>query len=80
MNELRVYFWVLGAIAVSATISGLTVAMLAKPMIMPQGEVTREELEKTKLILDFAERNCKKLGFRVEGSGAFVAVTCGAGK
>ena len=37
----------------------------------------RPELEKTKLILDFSERNCKKLGFRVEGSGAYVSVTCG---
>lgn len=80
MIELRGFYWVIGAIAVSATISGLTTAILAKPTIMPQGEVTKEELEKTKLILDFAERNCKKLGFRVEGSGAFVAVTCGAGK
>lgn len=40
-------------------------------------EVTKEELEKTKLILDFAERNCKKLGFRVEGAGAYITVTCG---
>jgi hypothetical protein len=71
---------ILVAVVVSATISGLWVALKVKPPAPMQGEVTVEELEKTKLILGFAERNCKKLGFRVEGSGAFVAVTCGVAR
>ncbi len=68
------------AIVISATISGMTVALSHKPGALPPGEVTTEELRKTTLILEFAERNCKKLGFRVEGSGAYVSVTCGGGK
>jgi hypothetical protein len=78
MIELRMFLlWMTIAVIVSSTISGLTVTILAKPRIMPQGEVTQEELEKTKLILDYAERNCKKSQWRVEGGGAFVSVICG---
>ena len=79
--NIQMNIWTfLAAVIISATIGGMGATLMAKPRVMPQGEVTREELEKTKLILDFAERNCKKLGFRVEGSGAFVAITCGGQK
>mgnify|MGYP001601136349 FL=1 len=69
--------WLFIVSIVSATISGLTVALAKKPSVLAPGEVTVEELQKTAMILNFAERNCKKLGFRVEGSGAHVSVTCG---
>ena len=79
--SIQMNIWTfLAAVIISATIGGMGATLMAKPRAMPQGEVTREELEKTKLILDFAERNCKKLGFRVEGSGAFVPITCGGQK
>lgn len=72
--------WMFLVSIVSATISGLTVAVAKKPDILAPGEVTKEELQKTTLILEFAERNCKKLGFRVEGSGAYISVSCGGGR
>lgn len=79
--SIQMNLWTfLAVVVISAAMSGMGATLMAKPRVMPQGEVTKEELEKTKLILDFAERNCKKLGFRVEGSGAFVSVTCGGGK
>lgn len=77
--EIKAWVFVL-AIVIASAISGLTVALNHKPGALPPGEVTKEELDKTRLILEFAERNCKKLGFRVEGSGAYVSVTCGGGK
>lgn len=77
--EIRVWAFVL-VIVVASAIGAMTVLIAQKPRELPPGEVTKEELEKTKLILEFAERNCKKLGFRVEGAGAFVAVTCGGGR
>jgi hypothetical protein len=60
-----------------ATLGSLTVLAYRPVKHTDLVLVTAEELEKTKLILGFAERNCKKLGFRVEGSGAYVSVTCG---
>ncbi len=80
MTTKAFILWLAMASAISSTVSAMTVLVLKKPTTMPPGEVTVEELEKTKLILAFAERNCKKLGFRVEGSGAYVSVTCGGGK
>lgn len=83
MLEMRAsafFAWLTVAMIVSAVISGLIVALIHKPEALPPGEVTAEELEKTKLILGFAERNCKRLGFRVEGSGAYIAIVCGSSK
>jgi hypothetical protein len=71
--------WLTLCAGVVATVSALTVLVMHRPVEAPYpNRVTLEELEKTKLILGFAERNCKKLGFRVEGSGAYVSVSCGA--
>ncbi len=69
--------WLAACSLIASTISAMTVVILRKPAALPPGEVTIEELEKTKLILGFAERNCKKLGFRVSGSGAYISVECG---
>ena len=80
MRTATFVMWMVLVSAISSAISGLTVALIKKSAPLAAGEVTTEELEKSKLILDFAERNCKKLGFRVEGSGAYVSVTCGGGK
>lgn len=60
-----------------ATLGSLTVLAFNTPRTNDMILVTPAELEKTKLILEFSERNCKKLGFRVEGSGAYVSVNCG---
>ena len=80
MNTKQFILWMVMVSVVSSTVSGLTVALSHKPVSLPPGEVTEEELQKTSLILAFAERNCKKLGFRVEGSGAYISVSCGVGK
>ena len=77
MNNYGFAMWLILVSVVSSTLAGMTVLIIKKPDMIPPGEVTVEELKKTELILSFAERNCKKLGFRVEGSGAYVSVTCG---
>jgi hypothetical protein len=78
MSTRAFIMWIFLCATVVATISAQTVLVLYRPTEAPYpNRVTLEELEKTKLILAFAERNCKKLGFRVEGSGAYVMVSCG---
>ena len=70
--------WVIMLVTVSAALASATVIASTPARHPDLILVTMEELEKTKLVLDFAERNCKKLGFRVEGSGAYISVTCGS--
>lgn len=62
-----------------ATLGSMTTLVVKRPESLGPMPVTAEELEKTRIILEFAERNCAKRGpqIRVEGSGAYVSATCG---
>lgn len=77
MSILRMFSLVVGLITISAILASMSVIVFTPARHPELVLVTVEELEKTKLVLDFAERNCKKLGFRVEGSGAYISVACG---
>ena len=77
MSILRLFSLFVGVVTISAAFAAISVIAFTPARHPEVAPVTAEELEKTKLVLDFAERNCKKLGFRVEGSGAYISVACG---
>ena len=78
MPVIGLAFCILLIITISATLASISVIAFTPARHPDLILVTAEGLQKTSLILDFAERNCKKLGFRVEGSGAYISVTCGS--